>query len=101
MTRARSMMPRVGAAPQAKLEMVKMVTQDMRKRLRPNLRENQLLAGRRWGLVTREVVRAQVASSVDARREPAMYGRATEAMAVSSTSMKVASMTDMAISHGL
>src|SRR5260370_36543428 len=44
-TRARSMMARVGAAPQAKLEAVKMATQDMRKRLRPKRKENQLLAG--------------------------------------------------------
>ena len=53
MTRARSMKPRVGAAPQAKLAMVKMVTQDMRKRLRPKRRENQLLAGRTMALATR------------------------------------------------
>src|SRR5258708_7056551 len=72
MTRASSMMARVGAAPQAKLAMVKMVTQDMRKRLRPNLRENQLLAGRTMALATRELVRTQVASSVEAEREPAM-----------------------------
>src|ERR1700712_3830966 len=69
MTRARSMMARVGAAPQAKLAAVKMVTQDMRKRLRPQRGENQLLGG--------------------------------GARAVSSTSMKVASMTEAAISQGL
>ncbi len=46
-------MGRVGAAPQAKLEAVKMATQDMRKRLRPKRRENQLLAGRTMALATR------------------------------------------------
>ena len=46
-------------------------------------------------------MRTQVASSLEAEREPAMYGRATEAMAVSSTSIKVASITEAAISQGL
>ena len=52
-TRAARMKARVGAAPQAKLARVKMATQDMRKRLRPNLREHQLLAGRTMALATR------------------------------------------------
>jgi len=45
-------------------------------------------------------VRTQVASSWLAPRPPAMWGRATLAMEVSSTSMKVASVTVMAITQG-
>jgi hypothetical protein len=51
--RAKSMMARDGAAPQAKLATVKMMTQMMRKRLRPKRREHQLLAGRTMALATR------------------------------------------------
>ena len=43
----------------------------------------------------------QVDSSVEAERLPAMWGRATLATEESSTTMKVASMTDAAIIHGL
>ena len=46
-------LPSVGAAPQAKLAMVKMATQVIRKRLRPKRSENQLLAGRMIALATR------------------------------------------------
>ncbi len=46
-------------------------------------------------------MRTHVASSVVAERLPAMCGRDTFATAVSRTSMKVASITDAAISHGL
>jgi len=42
-----------------------------------------------------------VDSSFDAERLPAMYGSATAATEVSSTSMKVASITETAITHGL
>jgi hypothetical protein len=38
---------------------------------------------------------------VEADNEPAMYGRATEAIAVSRTSMNVASITAMATIQGL
>src|SRR5207249_4746270 len=42
-----------------------------------------------------------VASSFEAETLPAIYGRATAAMEVSRTSMNVANMTEIAISHGL
>ena len=42
-----------------------------------------------------------MASSMLAERLPAMWGSATEAMEVSSTSMKVGRMTARAIIHGL
>src|SRR5215472_12189814 len=50
---------------------------------------------------TRYEVRTQVLWSLLAPRFPAMYGSATLAMLVSSTSMKAASATTTAISHGL
>jgi len=46
-------------------------------------------------------VSTQVASEFEAESEPAMYGSATEAIAVSSTSIKVGSMTDTVTSQGL
>ena len=46
-------------------------------------------------------VSTQVASSTVAERLPAMCGNATEATEVSSTSMKVASITEAAINQGL
>ena len=52
-------------------------------------------------LATRYEVSTQVASSWLMERLPAMCGSATLAMLVSSTSMKVASVTVMAMAHGL
>src|SRR5271157_484850 len=52
-------------------------------------------------LETRYEVSTQVLSSIPAERLPAMCGRATLAMLVSSTSMKVESMTVKAIHQGL
>ncbi len=46
-------MPKLVAAPQAKEETVKMTMQEMRKRLRPNFRENHGLAGRTTAFATR------------------------------------------------
>ena len=46
-------------------------------------------------------MRTQVLSSIPAERLPAMWGRATFAMLVSSTSMNVASVTVIATSQGL
>src|SRR5208283_3935844 len=57
--------------------------------------------GRMMALATRYEVSIQVASSVDAERLPAMCGSATFATLVSSTSMKVASITVKAMIHGL
>jgi hypothetical protein len=52
-------------------------------------------------LATRYEVSAHVASSMEADRLPAMCGSDTLTTVVSSTSMKVANMTETAISHGL
>src|SRR5271170_7918938 len=58
-------------------------------------------AGRMIALATRYAVSTQVASSCVAPRPPAMCGRATFAIEESSTSMNVASVTVMAMIHGL
>src|SRR5690349_12031617 len=63
--------------------------------------ENHPPIGRMMAFETRYDVRTHVASSTDAERLPAMCGSATFATLVSSTSMNVASMTVMAITHGL
>src|SRR3974377_1513361 len=65
------------------------------------MRENQPVRGRTMALATRYEVRTQVLSSMPAERLPAIWGRATLAMLVSSTSMKVDSMTVPAIHQGL
>jgi hypothetical protein len=72
----------------------------MKKRLRPIRTANQFEAGSTIALATK-LVSTHVASSVEADSEPAIYGRATEAIAVSRISMNVASMTAMATIHGL
>jgi hypothetical protein len=73
----------------------------MKKRLRPKMPTNQPLTGKMIALETKYEVRTQVLSSVLAPRSPAMCGSATLAMLVSSTSMKAASETTTAMSHGL
>ena len=52
-------------------------------------------------LATRYDVSAHVASSMDADRLPAMCGSDTLTTVVSSTSMKVANITETAMSQGL
>ncbi len=51
--RASKIIPKLVAEPQANEETVKMMMQVIRKRLRPNLRENQLLAGKTTAFATR------------------------------------------------
>ena len=80
--------------------MVKMTMQVMKKRLRPNRLTNQPLMGRTMAFETRYEVSTQVLWSWLAPRFPAICGNATFAMLVSSTSMKAASETTKAISHG-
>src|ERR1017187_1178726 len=63
--------------------------------------ENHAPMGRMMALATKYEVSTQVASSGVADRLPAMCGSATLATLVSSTSMKVASITVMAMIHGL
>src|SRR6516162_4313217 len=99
-TRAMSRNASEGAAPHMNDEMMNSTTQVSRKRLRPKRRPNQLLAGRTTALAMRYVVRTQVASEFDAPSEPAMLGRATDAMEVSRTSINVASITEIAMIQG-
>src|SRR4029077_12500622 len=63
--------------------------------------ENQAPIGRMMALATRYEVSTQVASSGVADRLPAICGSATLATLVSSTSIKVASITVTAMIHGL
>src|ERR1700719_4857032 len=100
-TRNKSRSPRLGARPQSKELTVKIPRQDMKKRLRPSAPASQPLMGRMMAFETRYEVRTQVLWSLLAPRLPAMYGRATLAMLVSSTSMKAANATTTAISQGL
>src|SRR5271165_3119305 len=65
------------------------------------MEESQPLRGRTIALDTRYEVRTQVLSSCPAERLPAICGSATFAMEVSSTSMKVARVTVMAMIQGL
>jgi len=65
------------------------------------MEESQPLRGRTIAFETRYDVSTQVLSSWPAERLPAMCGRATLAMEVSSTSMNVASVTVTAMIHGL
>src|SRR5580692_5207277 len=65
------------------------------------MEESQPLRGRTIAFETRYDVSTQVLSSTPAERLPAICGRATLAMLVSSTSMKVASITVKAMSQGL
>src|SRR5579862_2142357 len=65
------------------------------------MEDSQPLNGRTMAFDTRLEVRIQVLSSWPADRLPAMCGRATLAIEVSSTSMNVASVTVTAMIHGL
>src|SRR5580658_3563811 len=100
-TRKKSSSPRLGANPHSKELTVKIARQPMKNRLRPNRPASQPLIGRMIALETRYDVSTHVLWSLLAPRLPAMYGRATLAMLVSSTSMKAARATTTAISQGL
>ena len=80
---------------------MKTLKQVMKKRFRPNAPASQPLIGRTIAFETRYEVNTQVLWSLLAPRLPAMYGRATLAMLVSSTSMNAARATTTAISQGL
>src|ERR1019366_3839587 len=64
------------------------------------MEESQPLSGSTMAFETRYDVNTQVLSSSPAERLPAIWGSATLAMLVSSTSMNVASVTVRAIIHG-
>src|ERR1700732_3821307 len=98
---ATSRKPRLQATPQSNELSVNTAMQIMKKRLRPNRPTNQPLIGSTMAFDTRYEVSTQVLSSLLAPRSPAMCGRATLAMLVSSTSMNAASDTTTAINQGL
>src|SRR5512135_72415 len=99
--RAKSNRGRLGAMPQNRELAVKRKIQVMKKRLRPITLASQPLIGNTMALDTRYEVSTQVLSSLLAPRLPAMYGRATLAMLVSSTSMNAANETALPINQGL
>src|SRR5208282_839844 len=80
---------------------VNMKMQKMKKRFRPKRLASQPLIGRTMALDTKYDVSTQVLSSLREPRPPAMYGRATLAMLVSSTSMNAAIATTTPMSQGL
>ena len=90
-----------GASPQKNEAVVKPVTDNISRRLRPKVVASQPVIGRTMALATRYDVSVHVASSVVAERFPAMCGSETLTTVVSSTSMKVLDMTAIAISQGL
>src|SRR5207244_9985081 len=83
-----------------KEDAVKPTTDSMSSRFRPNRLASQPVIGRMIALATRYDVNAQVASSIVADRLPAMCGSDTLTTVVSSTSMKVANITEIAMIHG-
>src|SRR5207253_10310471 len=93
--------PSVGARPQRNEEAVKPTTDSISRRLRPNMLASQPVIGRMIAFATRYDVSAHVASSNDAEGLPAICGSDTFTTVVSSTSMKVANITETAINHGL
>src|SRR5262252_10351004 len=93
--------PSVGANPHKNDAPVKPTTDSISRRLRPNALASHPVIGRMIALATRYDVTVHVASSMVADRLPAMWGSDTLTTLVSSTSMKVASITEMAMIHGL
>src|SRR5579863_6166051 len=100
-TRKRSSIPRLAALPQRTEANVNIQMQKMKNRFRPNRLASQPLMGRTMALETRYDVSTQVLSSLLEPRPPAMYGKATLAMLVSSTSIKAAIATTTPMSQGL
>ena len=99
-TRKSSNNPSDGASPHRKEAAVKITMQSRKKFLRPITLDAHPPIGNTTAFATRYVVNTQVLSSRLAPSPPAMYGSATFAMEVSSTSMKAAIATVTAITHG-
>ena len=76
-------------------------TESISSRFRPNRLASQPVIGRMIAFATRYDVSTHVASSMVDDRLPAMCGSDTLTTVVSSTSMKVANITDSAMIHGL
>src|SRR5579863_4282558 len=89
------------ALPQKTEANVNMKIQTTKKRFRPKRLASQPLIGRTMALETKYDVSTQVLSSLLEPRPPAMYGKATLAMLVSSTSMNAAIATTTPMSQGL
>src|ERR1700739_2133447 len=101
MTRARRRNGSVGATPQSN-ELIVNNRMHMRKNgFRPITDTNQQVMGRMMALEHTQEVRTHVLSSLLAPRFPAIWGKATLAMLVSSTSIKAANETIKAINQGL
>src|SRR6516225_10388816 len=75
--------------------------QSVKKRFRPNRPASHPLIGRTTAFAARYDVSTQVLWLLLAARPPAIYGNATLAMLVSSTSINAAMETTTATSHGL
>src|SRR5438874_1938661 len=93
--------PRLGERPQRNDALVKPTTDSISRFLRPNRLASHPVIGRMIALATRYEVSAHVASSIDADKLPAMCGSDTLTTVVSSTSMKVANITEIAMIQGL
>src|SRR5947209_16277573 len=99
--RKRISVPSVGARPHRKDAVVKPTTDSINRFFRPNRLASHPVIGRMIAFATRYEVSAHVASSIDADKLPAMCGNETFTTVVSSTSMKVANITEVAIIQGL
>src|SRR5579872_406411 len=91
----------VGAAPHKKDAAVNPTTLAMSRRLRPKKFASHPVIGSTMALATRYEVSTHVASSMVADRFPAIWGSETLTTVVSSTSMKVQSITEKAMIQGL
>src|SRR5438046_4435271 len=94
-------MDRFGARPHKEDDAVKPATDPISRRLRPKTLASHPVIGRMMAFATRYDVSAHVASSIDADRLPAMWGSETLTTVVSSTSMNVANITEIAMIQGL
>src|SRR5262249_45996093 len=92
---------RFGASPHRNDDTVKPTTDAISRFLRPKTLASHPVIGRMMAFARRYDVNTHVASSIVADRLPAMWGSDTLTTVVSSTSMKVANITEMAMIHGL
>src|SRR5262245_51618760 len=92
---------RLGASPQKNEAPVNPTTDSISRFLRPKRLASHPVIGRMIAFATRYDVSTHVASSIDTDRLPAMYGSDTFTTVVSSTSMKVANITLIAMIQGL
>jgi hypothetical protein len=86
--------------PHMNEDAVKPMTEAIKRFLRPKRDASQPVMGRMMAFATRYDVSTQVASSTEADMLPAICGSDTFTTVVSSTSMNVPNMTEMATIHG-